>query len=250
MSELTHARPSGFLPGELGRGVTPDAHAPLARLLLGRRQQIERVSFDRGDDVTLPHKVQTKESRIPLRPEPLLRLQIVTAHPIGVVERHDDSGGPALEPQRLQDENPLPGRRTSTLAEQLRPEIWSLEGVDQLRRTSLTESRPRGAQRQPPFLPPTFPIAQLRGVGGGHPCGDKTENEGEAGHDIAKLATCHGPATAKPCLLIARNLGRSRVSYLCPSHPPTVHPRPHAASSVRSPAFGFRRHRVRRRLQP
>jgi hypothetical protein len=40
------------------------------------------------------------------------------------------------------------------------------------------------------------------------------------------------------------------VSYLCPSHPPTVHLRPHAASSVRSPAFGFRRHRVRRRLQP
>jgi hypothetical protein len=120
--------------------------------------------------------MQTEESRIPLRSEPLLRPQIVTAHPIGVIERHDDSGGTCLEPQGLQEKNPLPGLRTSTLAEQLRPEIRSVEGLDQLRRTNLTERRPRGAQRLPPFLLRT--IAQLRAVGGGHPYGDKTENEG------------------------------------------------------------------------
>ena len=176
VGELTHARPSGLLPGELGRGVTPEGHPALARLLLVRSQQVERIGFDRCDDISLPHEMQTKESLIPLRPEPLLRPQIVTAHPIGIVERHDDSGGPGLDPQRLQEEDALPGLRTGTLAEQLRPEIRSVEGLDPLRRASLTERRPRGAQRLPPFV--LRAIARRRAVSGGHPYGDKTENEG------------------------------------------------------------------------
>jgi hypothetical protein len=68
----------------------------------------------------------------------LLRPQIVTTHPIGIIERHDDSGGPCLKRQRLQEQDSLPGLRVGTLAEKLRPEIRSLEGLDQVRRTSLT----------------------------------------------------------------------------------------------------------------
>ena len=222
--QFAHAGPLRVLLRELRGGVAPDTHATLARRLLGRSEYVERIRLDRGDDVTLLHKMEPEESRVPFRTKLRLRLEIVAAHPIRIIERHHHARRPALEMKRDHEQDALPGIWTRPLTKE---DAFELRREKNLQWLGLIETEHAGVspswrpQRLLPSrhqgFPLRLPFAQavtgrqqgLRRFGRCEAGKRQQENESGGSHRKPFMSGFASVATANPCLLIARNPGRS-----------------------------------------